>query len=125
VKFLFRIVLVLAIIAIVTYLLGYWSPNRGMIGQTEKAAGGLGGRAAQAAQKMDEFVSDAALTGKIKSKMALDDSVHARTISVSTTDGVVTLTGTVTSAAEHDQAVRLARDTKGVKQVVDRLSVVG
>ena len=57
--------------------------------------------------------------------MALDDSVHGRTISVSTTDGVVTLTGTVTSAAEHDQAVRLARDTKGVKQVVDRLSVVG
>lgn len=124
-KFLFRTVLVLAIIAVVAYLLGYWSPNRGTIGRTEKAAGELGGRAAQAAEKMDEFVSDAALTGKIKSKMALDDSVHARTISVSTTDGVVTLTGTVTSAAEHDQAVRLARDTKGVKQVVDRLSVVG
>jgi hyperosmotically inducible protein len=125
VKFLFRTVLVLAIIAVVAYLLGYWSPDRGMIGRTGKAAGGLGGRAAQAAQKMDEFVSDATLTAKIKSKMALDDSVHGRTISVSTTDGVVTLTGTVTSAAEHDQAVRLARDTKGVKQVVDRLSVVG
>jgi hyperosmotically inducible protein len=120
---LFRTVLVLAIIAMVAYLLGYWSPNRAMIGQTEKAAGELGGRAAQAAKTMDEFVSDAALTGKIKSKMALDDSVHGRTISVSTTDGVVTLTGTVASAVEHDQAVRLARDTKGVKQVVDRLVV--
>jgi osmotically-inducible protein OsmY len=36
----------------------------------------------------------------------------------------VTLAGTVGSAAEHDQAVRLARDTKGIKRVVDRLSVV-
>jgi hyperosmotically inducible protein len=56
--------------------------------------------------------------------MALDDSVRARTIDVSTTDGVVTLAGTVRSAAEHDRAVRLARETNGVKQVVDRLNVV-
>lgn len=56
--------------------------------------------------------------------MALDDGVRARTIGVSTTDGVVTLEGTIGSVAEHEQAVRLARDTKGVKQVVDHMKVV-
>jgi osmotically-inducible protein OsmY len=43
---------------------------------------------------------------------------------VSTTDGVVTLLGTIGSTAEHDRVVRLARETKGIKQVVDRLSVL-
>ena len=122
-KFLFRTVLVLAIIAVVAYLLGYWSPNRGTIGRTEKAAGELGGRAAQAAQKMDEFVSDAALTGKIKSKMALDDHVSAGDISVKTTDGRVTLAGRVATDEERRRAVELARDTKGVQSVDDRLTV--
>ena len=56
--------------------------------------------------------------------MALDDSVRARRIDVSTTDGVVTLAGTVGSAAERVQAVRLARDTKGITQVVDHLKVL-
>jgi osmotically-inducible protein OsmY len=55
--------------------------------------------------------------------MALDDLVQARAIDVSTTGQVVTLSGTVRSAAEHDRAVQLARDTAGVKQVVDRLTV--
>lgn len=69
-------------------------------------------------------MSDAELSGKIKSKMALDDLVRARAIEVSTTAGVVTLGGTVSSIAEHDQAVRLARETTGVTRVVDRLQVV-
>ena len=36
----------------------------------------------------------------------------------------LTLAGTIGSAAEHDQALRLARDTNGVKRVVDQLKVV-
>jgi osmotically-inducible protein OsmY len=141
-RFLFRTVLVLALVAIGTYLLGYWSldqvtGNSWRVATTTPASGpvsaGTAGRdrmaqidaqAGKAATKVGDFLSDAELTGKIRSKMALDDSVRARTIGVSTTDGVVTLEGTIGSAAEHDQAVRLARDTKGVKQVVDHLKVV-
>jgi osmotically-inducible protein OsmY len=78
----------------------------------------------KAATKVGDFLSDAELTAKIRSKMALDDSVRARTIDVSTTDAIVTLTGTIGSVAGHDQAVRLARGTDGVKQVVDHLKVV-
>ena len=85
--------------------------------------GQLDAQAEKAANKVGDFLSDAELTTKIKSKMALDDSVRARTIDVSTTNGVVTLAGTVRSAAERDQAVRLARETNGVKQVVNHLSI--
>jgi hyperosmotically inducible protein len=72
---------------------------------------------------VDDYLGDATLSGRIKSKMALDDLVRARGIDVSTTGGVVTLTGTVHSVGERDQALRLARDTTGVTQVVDRLLV--
>ena len=67
------------------------------------------------------FLSDTALTTKIKSKMSLDDHVEARNVHVSTTNGVITLTGTVRSSAERTRAVALARDTKGVKSVVDQM----
>ena len=38
-------------------------------------------------------------------------------------DGVVTLTGTVRTAAEKKKAIAIAKDTDGVKSVVDRLKV--
>jgi hyperosmotically inducible protein len=66
-------------------------------------------------------VGAAALTAKIKSKMALDDSVKAHNINVDTNGTVVTLTGTVQSDQERERAVRLAKETAGVTQVVDRL----
>lgn len=59
----------------------------------------------------------------IKAKMALDDSVKARAIDVTTTGSTVTLTGTVRSASERDRAVALARETAGVTAVVDRLEI--
>jgi hypothetical protein len=62
-----------------------------------------------AAKKADQAVDAGALTLKIKSKMALDDMVKARTINVDTTGSVVTLTGTVQSNQERERAVRLAR----------------
>lgn len=82
-----------------------------------------GEKAAEAAQKVKETVAEAAVTSKIKAKMALDDSVQARSIDVSTSASTVTLSGTVRSKAEHDRAVSLARETAGVTRVVDRLEV--
>jgi osmotically-inducible protein OsmY len=76
-----------------------------------------------AATKLDQAVDAGALTAKIKSKMALDDMVKARTINVDTAGSVVTLTGTVASNEERERAVRLARETAGITQVVDKLQV--
>jgi hyperosmotically inducible protein len=70
-----------------------------------------------------EVVGDGALTAKIKSKMALDDSVKALNIDVDTVDGVVRLSGTVGSQQEREKALALARDTAGVKEVRDGLIV--
>jgi osmotically-inducible protein OsmY len=76
-----------------------------------------------AAEKTEEVLGDAALTAKIKSKMALDDSVKARNINVDTDGTVVTLAGTVQSERERERAVRLAKETAGVTRVVDKLHI--
>lgn len=68
-------------------------------------------------------VTDPALTTAVKAKFVADDSVRALKIDVDTRDGVVTLTGQVRSQAEKDQALKIARETDGVKSVVDRLTV--
>lgn len=137
---LLRLVVVLVVlVAVGTFFLGWWGsgPIRGTNGpaatvgttgriDTEKAkevAADVAAKTADAARTAGAALSDGALTAKIKSKMALDDTVKARSIGVSTTSHVVTLTGTVGSVAEHDRAVQLAKETDGVTRVLDRLGV--
>ena len=83
----------------------------------------VGEKVAVAAEKVKETAAEAALTSKIKAKMVLDDVVKARSIDVTTSGSTVTLSGTVRSVAEHDRAIRLARETAGVTRVVDQLSI--
>jgi osmotically-inducible protein OsmY len=138
---LLRAVLILIVVVGLGFLvLGYWagsswnwhartaSPTVGTSGaiNTEKArerGAEIGEKSAIAAEKMKNELSEAALTGKIKAKMALDDSVRARAIDVTTNGSVVTLSGSVRSAAERERALALARDTEGVTHVVDHLTV--
>lgn len=80
-------------------------------------------KAGEAATKIEEAVGEGAVTAKIKSKMALDDHVKARAINVDTSGSVVTLSGVVQSDDERQRALRLARDTAGVTQVIDKLEV--
>ena len=83
----------------------------------------IGEKAAVAADRVQAVAHDAELTSKIKAKMALDDSVRSRSIDVSTTGSVVTLSGTVRSVEEHSRALALARDTAGITKVIDHLTV--
>jgi len=80
-------------------------------------------KASSAAERVGDRMGERALTAKIKSKMALDDHVNARAIGVDTAGSVVTLTGVVESDAERERAVRLARETRGVTQVIDKLEL--
>jgi osmotically-inducible protein OsmY len=75
------------------------------------------------ATRAEDAVASAAVTSKIKAKMALDDAVKAADIDVDTDDGVVTLTGDVASADERRRALRIATETDGVTRVVDRLRI--
>lgn len=83
----------------------------------------IGETVAAGANQAQLLARDAALTAKIKSKMALDDLVKARTIDVDTSDGVVTLSGSVESLEQRERAVRLARETEGVTSVNDLLTI--
>jgi len=137
-----RSLLIVALLALGAFvLLGYWSGpswrrpssssttpvgTSGAVIDTEKArerGADLAEKAAVATEKLRETAHEAALTTKIKAKMALDDSVKARAIDVSTDGSTVTLSGTVGSVAEHDRAMALARETVGVSVVIDRLKV--
>ncbi len=70
-------------------------------------------------------VADAAITAKVKTAFAADDLVKARHIDVDTSRGVVSLYGTVSSAAERDRAMQIARNIKGVVDVKDNLKTTG
>jgi hyperosmotically inducible periplasmic protein len=70
-----------------------------------------------------DAVADAATTAAVKTKLLGDTKVAGLNIDVDTKDNVVTLTGKVKTAAERTEAVRLARTTTGVKNVVNKLTV--
>jgi osmotically-inducible protein OsmY len=114
----------------------YWSDNGSILRAhaTEIAARTAKREAAQFATKaadtatntashIGDTMSEAALTAKIKSKMALDDHVNARQINVDTSGTVATLSGVVGSKDERKRAVQLARDTEGITRVVDNLRI--
>jgi hyperosmotically inducible protein len=63
------------------------------------------------------------VTAKIQAKYFVDDDVKGRHINVNTNEGVVTLSGTVADEAERRQALALARNTDGVREVTDQLNV--
>jgi osmotically-inducible protein OsmY len=126
---LIRTVLVLAIVLLVgAYLLGYLPQAESVFGapptiSRPQSADELKDRASRAAQRVDEGLADTALTTKIKAKIALDDTLKNSDISVHTRDSVVTLSGSVRSAAMQARVAQLARETAGVKSVVDQLKV--
>jgi hyperosmotically inducible protein len=140
VRTLLRLILLLVIVvAAAAFFVGWWGNGRvhpadhpastvgtaGHVdtGKAQRVGAEIGAKTADAANKAGEILSDSALTAKIKSKMALDDTVRARTVDVSTTDHIVTVSGTVRSQTEHDRAVQLARETSGVTRVIDHLTV--
>jgi hyperosmotically inducible protein len=134
-----RTLLMLAIVVVLgLFAYNYWSGN----GWTLHPAGGATGidadtarrqgaematetakKAGEVATQVEDAVSEGALTAKIKSKMLLDDNLKAGPINVDTKGSVVTLKGFVGSSAERERAVRLARETKGVTDVVDQLEI--
>jgi hyperosmotically inducible protein len=60
---------------------------------------------------------------KIQSKYASDEVIKGRNIDIDTTNGVVTLKGQVDTARQRDVAEQLARETAGVKRVLNQLKI--
>ena len=71
-----------------------------------------------------EVLDDAGITAAVKAKLLADTLVGGLKIDVDTREGVVYLTGdNMKSQAEIDQAMKLARETSGVKSVDNKLVV--
>ena len=67
--------------------------------------------------------NDATTTATVKSKLLWNRNTEGLDINVTTRDGVVTLEGRTDSEASSELAERLARNTDGVRQVDNKLSV--
>lgn len=135
---LFLVLLVLA--AIGGYLLGYRLRDGRLIGpggtvatsdnlpqvdgtRAREVGAAIGDKVAVGANAAQHALANSTLTGKIKAKITLDDTLDRSSIGVDTTDGAVTLTGTVASETQRTRALQLARETVGVKSVTDRLTI--
>lgn len=77
-----------------------------------------------AAHKTGNAITDSWITMKVHSQFVPEDVLENSDIDVDTKAGVVTLNGTVPTAAGRTKAVAIAKATDGVKSVNDRLRVV-
>jgi hypothetical protein len=91
--------------------------------KTKTAAAKTGKATKHAAKKTATVLTDAEITTAVKTKFLADKAVSGLNINVDTDKGVVTLTGPVHSVTEKNEAIRLARTTKGVKHVTSKLTM--
>ncbi len=68
-----------------------------------------------------EYIDDTVITTKVKAAIFNDASLSSSQINVETYKSVVQLSGFVTSQAEIDTAVSLARNVAGVESVVNSM----
>lgn len=80
-------------------------------------------KANEAGKAIKDATADARVTTAIKAKLMKDPDLSAWDVHVSTTDGVVTLSGKVSSPELIGKAMELALDTDGAQQVISTLQV--
>jgi osmotically-inducible protein OsmY len=80
-------------------------------------------RAKEVAQVVADSTADARTTAAIKAKLFASHELSSLSISVNTTNGIVTLSGTVPTLEDISKAMLLALETDGVKEVISTLQV--
>ncbi|MBA2650954.1 MAG: BON domain-containing protein [Tatlockia sp.] len=69
-------------------------------------------------EEIEQNISDSVITTKITAKFTQNSDLNPLKISVSTTNGVVTLSGDVINKIAFIDALKIAKQTKGVKTVI-------
>ncbi len=77
------------------------------------------------AEKTGEYMNDSAITAKIKADILSDPLLKVFQINVTTTNGVVTLSGVVDSRQSIERAMEITHSVKDVKSVENDLVVKG
>ena len=67
--------------------------------------------------------NDAEIQSGVQSKFSQDSGLQGKQLAVQSSNGVVTLSGTVDNQIERDAAARQAAATPGVKEVINNLQV--
>jgi osmotically-inducible protein OsmY len=70
-----------------------------------------------------EYVDDAVITSKVKAEIFNEPSLKSREINVETFKGIAQLSGFVSSQADINKAVEVARSVKGVKSVKNDMRI--
>lgn len=89
----------------------------------EKGLDNAGNAVSKGLDRAADVISDASLTGTVKTKLAATKGISATDIDVTTVNNVVTLQGKVPTAAAKNLAGQLAKDTPNVKGVNNKLVV--
>jgi len=88
-----------------------------------KGAKVVGEKTKDGVSKTGEVMTDGWITTRVNARFVNEDLLKGSDINVDTKDHVVTLKGTVTSEAGKARAAEIAKTTKGVKRVVNTLSI--
>lgn len=102
--------------------------GRKMSEAADKAGQKMGAAADKVGDKIDQqsaktgvAMEDTEITAKVKAAVFAEPGLRTLQISVDTVNGVVTLTGSVDSAASRERAKSLAGAVAGVKEVDNKL----
>ena len=68
-------------------------------------------------------IDDASITAEVKSSLLSHHSTSALHTTVSTTDGIVTVSGIAKNDAEKSLVTKLATDINGVNSVVNNMTI--
>jgi hyperosmotically inducible protein len=91
--------------------------------KTGDVAGTAGEKTKDAASATGEAITDGYITTALHAKFVDEATLKGSDINVDTNNHVVTLKGTVASAAGKARAEEIARTTKGVNRVVNQLVI--
>lgn len=94
-----------------------------LCGATLFALGGCSTDKPMPGARAGSFMDDSYLTTAVKTKLLGDTGLKAFDIHVKTEKQVVTLSGTVPTAALRDEAVTVAKSVGGVKDVISEIEV--
>jgi len=91
--------------------------------KTKEGAEKVADKTKEGLSKTGEVITDSWIVTRVHSKFVDEDLLKGSDINVDSKDHVVTLKGTVMSAAARARAVAQAKDVEGVHRVIDQLVI--
>lgn len=88
-----------------------------------KGAKVVGSKTKDGVSKTGEVMTDGWITSRVNTRFVNEDTLKDSDINVDTSDHIVTLKGTVLTSAGRARAGVVARQTEGVRRVVNNLTV--